>query len=123
VSDFVLQFGHRVDVESIASTLRDRPGLEQREIQTHAFPWGDAVVQVPPSKGCAPLYEDGELWCCVGRPYFVGWSPDLNEPTAMMRAVRERCNSGVGIRDLFESLSGMYVIARCTPDGGEILTD
>jgi len=102
--------------------LRDRPGMTGRRIETCCFPWGTAVVQAPPNKGCAPLYENGELWCCVGRPYFVGWSPDLDEPTAMMRAVRERWKQN-NIKALAESLSGMYVIARCMDDSVEILTD
>lgn len=122
MSDFVIQFGDRVPAQRVESILRDRPGLTERPIDTFTFAWGSVIVQRLVNPGCAPLYRKEELICCAGRPCLVGEESDLAQSDSVMRTVAGRWRER-GAASVWQSLSGMYVMARCNASSVEIITD
>jgi len=122
MSDFVIIFGNRIDPKGIESQLRDRPGLQDRPVLCHEFDWGVVISQESANPFCAPLICEDELWCCAGRPYFSdGWCVGVSDDSTMREVLRRWLSSGV--EDVSRVLSGMYVIARCSAEGVDILTD
>jgi len=122
LSDFIIQLGSGIGAERVAQLLRDRPGMADAPVHTYCFPWGSVVLQEPRGRGYVPLHEDAELFCCVGRPRFVGVTHEDRGPDGFNRIFAERWRRG-DRKALSDALTGMFVLARCHDSGVEVLTD
>ena len=117
-----MQFGKELEGERISQLLTERPGMNTKKSMVYEFSWGRVVIQDSPSFGYAPFYDNNTLFCCAGRPYFLGFGPEDSGDEAIMRLIAKKWVSS-SIHDLSLSLSGMFAIARIDDHSIQILTD
>lgn len=122
MSDFLIQFGHRIDPERMSGLLGDPPGLENRPYSVWNFEWGTVAIQTPPGQGYSPHMEDGVLFGCTGRPRITGHSHESAGHNGFSSSLSKRWR--VGHEDeLFEQLTGTFSLMRCDSRSVRIMTD
>lgn len=122
MSDFILQIGDMASPELIASKLQNRPGMNDRPVTIHAFPWGSAVIQQPPGRGYKPLQKDGVLYACAGRPRLIGIAHEDLGDEGFCSSVARTLDEGP-VQELLDSLTGMFALAFVGPEGFRVITD
>lgn len=121
MSDFLMELNRGATGESMAAMLAERPGLADRPIDTFVWSWGALVIQRSSIRGMVPVREGDRVVFVVGRPQFINETAGTGDDWLTRRIV-DACPDG-DLAEVFDRLSGAYVVGIADERGVCVLTD
>ena len=110
------------DTSAVERALRERPGVTDLPVQSWRFLWGSVTVQKARCFGYAPHEHNGRLYFAVGRPRFVGWRHEAEGPAGFTRQIPSLVHA-TRPSDVYERLTGMFVLVACDDQCVTVITD
>jgi len=123
MSDFIIQFGNRIDPDKIVQALRQRPWLQDRPIHLKTYPWGQMILQESPGMKHSPFIESDSLVGCVGRPRFLCHHCDVKLSKDFCFDLAGQWGDSVDLKVLLDGLTGMFSLVKVSSGKISILTD